>query len=368
MAEGDPEAGGGVVDPWGPPPRRRARPWWIVSFLYAFGAITFVGMTLPGAEQSEEQVSAGRRRPGSIRFAAVGDIGTEPAATRLLASVGRTNSDFFLPLGDFSYAGPGSEEAWCGIVRDAVGAATPVQLVPGNHEDDTGADGSIANFARCLPDRMGSEGAYPAQYFFQVERQLRVIVISPDLDIGGRHYFYGGGSAEELWLRTAIADARRNGTRWIVVAMHKPCISMGQYACEIHDELLNLLVAERVDLVLHAHDHTYQRTAQLALSPSCVAVPTESFDRDCVADDGEDGLYRKDAGPVFVVAGSGTTNRYDLNAGDTDRLYMAKASGANDRPSSGYLDVEVSTGRLWGRFVRTSGAADFSDRFEIRAR
>lgn len=348
--------------------RRRHRPWWVVSLAYALGAIAYVGLNLPSAGQAEQSVSSGRRRPDSIRFSAVGDIGMGKGAGRLLEGIGRTNTDFFLPLGDFSYGGPESEQAWCRLVRDGVGGTTPVQLVAGNHEDDTGTDGSIAEFAGCLPDRMLSEGSYPAQYFFQMDRQVRLIVVSPDLDIGGHHYFYGGGSPDELWLRKAIADARSMGTRWIIVAMHKPCISMGEYSCEIQAELLNLLVSERVDLVLQAHDHSYQRTAQLALSPSCTAVPLESFDRDCVVDDGKDGRYRKDAGPVFVVAGSATGNLYNLHPEDSDRLYMARTMGANDHPTSGFLDVEVSDNRLWGRFVKTSGPADFSDRFEIRAR
>lgn len=348
--------------------RRRRRPWWVISLAYAIGVIVYVGVSLPDAGQAERSVSSGRRRPDSTRFAAVGDIGIKATARRLLEGVGRTDADFFLPLGDLSYAGADSEEPWCRLVREAIDDSTPVQLVAGNHEDDTGRDGSVAEFAACLPDRMLSEGSYPAQYLFQIDRQVRVIVISPDLDIGGHHYFYGGGSDDELWLREAIAGARRIGTRWIIVAMHKPCISMGEYPCEIHADLLNLLVGERVDLVLQAHDHTYQRTGQLALSPSCGAVPVQSFDRDCVVDDGKDARYRKDAGPVFVVAGSGTSNHYDLHPGDSDRLYIAKAMGANDRPTSGFLDVEVSDSRLWGQFVKTSGAADFSDRFEIRAR
>ncbi len=45
--------------------------------------------------------------------------------------------------------------------------------------------------------------------------------------------------------------------------MHKPCLSLGEYACDIGADLTNLLLSKKVDLVLSGHEHIYQRSKQL---------------------------------------------------------------------------------------------------------
>jgi hypothetical protein len=55
-------------------------------------------------------------------------------------------------------------------------------------------------------------------------------------------------------------------------------------------------VAKKVDLVLQGHDHVYLRSGQLALGPSCPAVPAGAFDAARVVNDGQSGLYRKGEG------------------------------------------------------------------------
>ena len=45
--------------------------------------------------------------------------------------------------------------------------------------------------------------------------------------------------------------------------MHKPCLSMGEYACDPGADLVNLLLQKKVDVVLSGHEHIYQRTKQL---------------------------------------------------------------------------------------------------------
>jgi calcineurin-like phosphoesterase family protein len=355
-----------VVD--GGRPRRR-RPWWLLAVGYAVAVVSYVAITLPGTTATPTSGDATPERRASkekVELAAVGDIGMDATAERLLRGVGKAKPDVFLPLGDLSYAGPDSEEAWCRMVTRLVGPKVPVQLVAGNHEDDTGADGSVADFARCLPDRRQAAGSYPAQYYFDDGRLLRTVVISPDLDIAGHHHFYGGGSVDERWLRGVLDDARRRKISWIVVAMHKPCLSIGEYGCDIHSELLNLLVDYRVDLVLHGHDHTYQRTVQLGLSPGCPAVPVDrGFDEDCVVDDGADRSYRSGEGPVFVVVGSGTGRLYPLLDSDADARYIAAAMGANRKPTSGFLKLTVDAESVSGRFVKTSGPSSFGDQFKI---
>src|SRR5437879_1301405 len=68
-----------------------------------------------------------------------------------------------------------------------------------------------------------------------------------------------------------IDGARARSIPWVIVGMHEHCLGVG-HACEIGPDLVNLLTAKKVDLILQAHDHDYQRGKQLALGPACLAV------------------------------------------------------------------------------------------------
>jgi hypothetical protein len=93
---------------------------------------------------------------GERSLTIVGDIGSDEAARRTLAGMAEADPTAHVALGHLSYAGPGSEQAWCDLISEQLEA--PVAVVAGNHEEDTGEDGRIANFEKCLPDRLGSRG------------------------------------------------------------------------------------------------------------------------------------------------------------------------------------------------------------------
>ena len=300
------------------------------------------------------------------RLTIVGDIGSSEAGAATLAAMGRRDADVHIAVGDLSYAGPGSAPAWCKLVRDAVGDA-PFQIVAGNHEEDTGEDGRIAEFEQCLPDRMDSSGLYGREYYFDLGRLVRVILISPDLTIDGEHYYYGERSPNERWLEAVIDGARDARIRWIVVGMHKPCISVGQYYCDVYQDLFSLLIEKRVDLVVSGHDHGYQRSKQLqAPRPGCDVVIVDSFDPDCVVDDGADAAYERGAGTVFVVSGAGGGELYELNPADPEAPYFVTTMGAGPGSRHGFLELEASDERLTARFVGST-AGTYEDAFTIES-
>ena len=216
----------------------------------------------PAANSSRPVIDADR-----LTVAATGDIGMERTGAATLEAMGEANADLYLGLGDYSYAGPGSEPEFCELVHSSVGAEAAFEVVSGNHEEDTGEDGRIAEFAKCLPDRAGAEGRYGTEYYFDVGDLARFIMISPDLTIEGEHYYYGaeddGGDTPNLaWLEQAIDEAHDAG-RWVVVGMHKNCISVGEYYCDVYQDLFTALIEHHVDLVLSGHDHSYQRSKQI---------------------------------------------------------------------------------------------------------
>src|SRR5919202_25608 len=128
---------------------------------------------------------------------------------------------------------------------------------------------------------------------------------------------------------------------------------------------MSLLVEKKVDLVLHAHDHTYQRTRQLATSSSCPAVEIDSFDKNCVIDDGEDNVYTKGAGAVFVVAGTAGADLFDVDNSDPEAGYFVKWMGANRDPRKGFMRFAVSSTEISAEFVGYTTTSSFTDEFTI---
>jgi hypothetical protein len=303
----------------------------------------------------------------SFVFTAAGDYGSSKDATATLNLIARSDASFNLALGDLSYT-DAPESDWCDYVRSKVGETFPFQLVAGNHEEDSGGDGHIGEFASCLPDKMDSVGEYAEEYYFDYRGLARFIMISPDLTIDGKHYFYGGANKHYEWVADAIDGARAADIPWVIVGMHKNCLSVGAYYCNIYQELMSLLVEKKVDLVLHAHDHTYQRTSQLATGSSCAIVKVDSFDDDCVVDSGEDDAYTKGAGPVFVVTGAAGAELYEANPDDPEAGYFVEWMGANSDPRKGFTKSTVSREEISTEFVGSTSTSDFVDKFTIRVR
>ena len=234
--------------------------------------------------------------PGTFSFAVAGDLGGGSAATASLDALAGASADFFLGIGDMSYDEVKPESAWCSYVQQHVGPTYPFELLVGNHEEQpSGPNGFIDNFAACLPDRLGVQGLYAHQYYFDYPPDAplaRFILIDPDLYRGATvaEYCTGGETENCDWLKARIDEAQSQGL-WTIVGMHKNCLTIGEKSCEIGAELLNELIAARVDLVLQGHDHGYQRSKQLSLGAGCAAVKTRAFNAACVVDDGSDGSY-----------------------------------------------------------------------------
>ena len=198
----------------------------------------------------------------------------------------------------------------------------------------------------------------------------RVIMISPQLTVGGTTYQYVPGNPHYDWLAATIDAARAAGIPWVIVGMHFPCLTAGQYQCATGSQLMNLLVDRRVDLVLMGHEHSYQRGKQLAIDPiSCPSIAGTGYQSGCVADDGMDGVYPKGAGSVGVIAGTFGRGLYTVSPTDPEAPYFAKL----DASSHGFVQYTVTSDRIDASFRRidgaltdvfsiVSGAAPFADR------
>jgi len=306
----------------------------------------------------------------SFTFAAAGDHGANARTAASLFSLNQSPASFYLALGDMSYNETPSEQAWCDYVHanlPAKGAVYPFQVVTGNHEADNGDAGRIQNFAACLPDGLGAAAGpgsmYGAEYAVDYPATTplaRFIMISPELTVGGISYHYAPGNPHYDWLANEIDSAHAAGIPWVIVGMHFPCLSTGQYSCSAGPALLNLLMSHHVDLVLHGHEHDYQRSKQLALNPTtCPSIAGTGYNPGCVDDDGMDGIYPKGAGTVDVISGTFGRSLYNANPFDPEAPYFAKL----DATTNGYMLYTVTADRLDARFVPTTGT--MTDAFSI---
>ncbi len=304
----------------------------------------------------------------SVRFTASGDIAERTQSAAVLDQVASIRADLHLALGDLSYGTPGTEAAWCDFVTSRVGEGVPFEIISGNHESD-GRNGHIDDFSDCLPNQLpGLVGTYGREYFVDVPRVnplVRFIMISPGLKYPDGRWSYSAGSAHYRWTARAIDGARSAGIPWVVTGMHKPCLSVGRYPCDPGADLLNLLVAKRVDLVLSGHEHLYARSKQLALGESCPGIEPESYSSACVSDSDSD--LTQGAGTVMAIVGTGGVALRDVNPSDPEAGYFAAWSGLNLDPSHGNLDVRVTEDTLTAGFVPVAGGS-FTDSFTIDAR
>lgn len=301
----------------------------------------------------------------SVHFTASGDFSTTPNSLSVMSSIGAIDPDLHIALGDLSYGTTGNEQAWCDVVTARVGAGFAFELIAGNHESN-GQNGNINDFSACLPNQLpGLVGTYGRQYFVDVPADaplIRYIMISPALQYPDSTWNYAAGSPRYNWTVGAIDAARSANIPWVVVSMHKPCFSMGAYNCDPGDSLINMLVDKRVDLVLNGHEHLYQRTHQLATSPTCPGLVPGTMSTHCIADN--DDTMVKGAGTVFATVGSGGAPMRDINVSDSEAGYFARYSAANANPTWGSLDVRATATELTASFARASGG-NFSDSFVI---
>jgi 3',5'-cyclic AMP phosphodiesterase CpdA len=339
--------------------------------LLGVAMVLLAGCGDDGDGTTESSPEAGAAALGSVdevTVAAAADIGMEADGRATLGAIGAAEPDVAVAFGDLSYAGPGSEQEFCDLAGSLVGEATPIELLAGNHEEDTGEDGRIRNYAACLPDRVGAVGEYGTQYYFDVGDLARFVMISPDLTIEGQHYYYGpdddGSDTPQLaWFKEAVSGAREAGIPWVVVGMHKPCISVGEYYCDVYQDLFTTVIEERVDLVISGHDHSYQRSKQISTGGGCDEVVVDEFDPACVVDE-DDELQRGD-GTVFLVAGSGGAELYPVNRDDPEAGYFATAMGKNTEGNrSGFALLSISQDELTVRFAGST-PGEFEDRFSI---
>ena len=296
----------------------------------------------------------------SFSFSAVGDYGQSTNTTSNLSYIAHAGISFNLGLGDFNYSSKVTTAAWASYAKSYLPANFPFEIVSGDHDRS-----QINALAADLPNHMSNmSGTYAKEYFFDYPATsplARFIMISP-VSLPGS---YRKGGADYNWVSQQINGARAANIPWVVVVMAQGCIyinsTSNSKACATPD-LLNLLVSDKVDLILQAHQHNYEAGKQLALnSKTCVSISTTTYNANCVANAGSN--MNKGAGTTFVTTGTGGQSLVDIDTSDPKINYFRKWMGSNLNPTYGVSRFTVSATKLSMQFVPVTGS--FSDSLSI---
>src|SRR5260370_25272538 len=375
-------------------------------------------------------------------FAASGDLNSpiRGAGYDSLRSLRALSPDFFLGLGDLSYNSNYTGTQWC---RDFKAQFSNVEILPGYHDtgddailNDTSATRSYQKFVgspsppppsgcpytingvSSLPPCESFGCSYGREYYFDYPPSApiaRFVMLSPDIfNITGKcnasciidpqkqcNYVYDcwnykQGDLNDVdynnwnhwnWTKNVIDNAHE-GNEWVIVGIQKLCISAGTENCEIGTDLFNLLLSEKVDLILSGDDHAYERSKQLGISSTavngqslCDGIATNpatwaTLNPGCIVDDGSKGYYKPGAGTVVVTAGTfGASKLYNVddtsvnngyNAAETP--YFARLMGGNTPGNgNGFVTYTVSGPKSNdGRIdVQTHFSGTLQDSFSI---
>lgn len=302
---------------------------------------------------------ASKKQDASLRLAAVGDFGAGANAKAVLTTIAKEAPDYTLALGDLSY-GEVNEQEWCGLVHETLGADHPFEIVAGNHDTDgvkikTGK-GHIYDFASCLPNRMSNmQGEYALNYYFDYKGLVRSVMISPDITLEGHEYSFLKGQPDYEWLKGVLDESKLQSIPWVIVGMHKNCITLGEKSCEIGTDLLDLLAEQKVDLVLQGHEHAYFRSKQLVVSAECPSLQPKGFKEVCVHEGVDNKEYKKGVGTLLAIPGTGGKELRDVDESRAEKGYFAFWSGKNNDPAYGPLIIDISNDTLSAYFSGIDG-------------
>ncbi|MEO8360827.1 MAG: metallophosphoesterase [Vicinamibacteria bacterium] len=338
----------------------RATNMWLIGGLSA--GIGLITLSLSSVAQ-----------PTSFTFAAAGDFyhrdeGDGLSFVKTVEAIRADDPDFLLMLGDLSYAS--DEATWCDYWK-TTGKYEKLLLLSGNHDSGEDPGGNINKYiSACAKAKVETKGDYGKQYYFDYPATAplaRFIMIVPGLGgtlLGPIDTRYDIGHPGYTFTEAAIKEARILGIKWIVVAMHKNYITVGEKDNEISTDaknsFLSMLLAQKVDVILQGHEHVYERSKQVTTNTStCPVLRPDTFSQSCVVDDDNDLV--KGAGTVIQILGTGGRHLRRVKHVDSEYPYFA----SSDATTYGFGKFTVSATTLAFKFQRSAGGT-LNDAFIIK--
>ncbi|MCX6716816.1 MAG: metallophosphoesterase [Candidatus Taylorbacteria bacterium] len=293
----------------------------------------------------------------TFSFTAAGDYGMNKSTEGVMSLIRGINPNFHLALGDMIYSSDVKYSVdWCVFAKKFLGTI-PIELLAGNHDT---TDGDYNKLINCLPNSLPNDlyfkGEYGKEYYFDYPANnpmARFILLSPDLKFQDNPlpYEYNSTSSRYTWLNDRFNTPHTKGYPWVIILMHKLCISAGDKTCEIGKDLPRLLIKQKADLVINGHDHIYARTNQI----KCLK---DDFDPECITESITGDNYKQGSGTVFLTAGTGgqTGGLLEEGKNSKDIPYFKVIYGSDNKNSEfGVLSVRVTNKNLYGDFIGVDG-------------
>ena len=199
------------------------------------------------------------------------------------------NAQFVAHLGDFVDDG-NNENYWDFLLNSKSWSRIPIFPVAGNHEakfhpnlDFAGVPESITNhFNVEIPEQTIKKGVY---YSFEKDNCLFVFL--------NNNISNGLGDEQFRWMHSTFSNSK---AKWKIIFMHKSVYSNGPHsgAKDIHilrNQINEVCVKYRVDLVIGGHDHVYSRS-----HPMSFGIPTDELTE-------ADGSFLNMVGTIFITLG-----------------------------------------------------------------
>ncbi|KKS07707.1 hypothetical protein A3K01_01455 [candidate division WWE3 bacterium RIFOXYD1_FULL_43_17] len=326
-------------------------------------------------------------------FAAAGDHGYGSAGSTAFKKAGASGADFYLSLGDLSYQLPSgkNEYNWCNEYVKPNWGSKPFTVIAGGHENgvDNPGNGVIDYFvdATCLPDRLnsvqspnlGTGGSptgtdnYGKEFYFDFPLEnptTRFIMVDPKMN-----FLYGGlftftvGNERYNWLADRIDEARVLGRKWIIVSSHETYLSTGIKGDEVGPDFFQLIMKKRPDLLMHGHEHNYERGKQLYLNPSCSSISSSNSsaaNTACIVPSTQGGAgpnYKKGLGTVLFINGAGGIGHYAISSSDVHNIFFASTNDV----AYGFSKFTVAPTGITSTYVDNASTTPFTDTFSITA-
>ena len=275
-----------------------------------------------------------------FNFAAVGDWGNGVNAQNTVNNIKLGNPELVLGLGDYAYESnlAGITSWWNRFISAGLDQKWYGAL--GNHDDDMSPAGDMNEYQNKFPNQN-------SWYFSFNYQNIHFLVIDTES-------MYTIGSPQYNFIKNDLSTANSNSNiKWKVVIFHKLMYSSNSDhspLSSLRDALHPLFDQYKVDMVIQAHNHYYQRMfplkyAGISGGDSPIITTTNTTN------------YKNPDGQIYLVIGTGGQALYTPGP--------AKPYTVTQIKDFGHLNIDVveNGNKLVAKFLNNAGT--LKDTFTI---
>lgn len=274
------------------------------------------------------------RSESEFSFVAAGDWGCDEKAQRTVKNMQNKTPDLVLALGDLSYQK--SADCWLDMMSPLL---NKTRIAIGDHEYHFKNSSRLKEYL--------DKFHLPNQYYSFNHKNIHFLAMSAEIS-------FDEDSEQYRFVKSDLDSASKNESiKWIVVFMYEMMYSSPTFHeanQNLRDTYHPLFDKYRVDLVLQAHSHNYQRSFPISYNYRDSSRP--------IIEERNEEQYFNPKGSTFVVAGTGGADLHNF----TGQAFFI----VEQFQRSGFLQVQLVDNRtkMIGTFYENREGTD-KDRFEI---